>query len=455
MIDLFPFQRETVSRITKFGGRSLLALDMGLGKTICSLSWALARPERQPVLVICPASVKYNWEREALIVGLRAAICESKTPPETNGHFSEILSPVMIINYDILKGWQNYLDRIKFKTLILDECQYVANQKAQRTKLCRHFARRIPYFLALSGTPLMNRPAELFPTLNMLRPSVYPSFWSFASDHCSPRKQRYGWTFKGATNLDELHAKLNQVGMIRYRKADVLNDLPDKIRSVRLVEMSHPEEYQRASSDFLNWLKSKAGAWKAKKAARAETITRMGHLIRLTAKLKLRGVVEHINDQLEESDEKFILFAVHRKCIEALQRQIKAQSVIVDGSVTGRKRQMAVDEFQKNPRTRVFIGNLQAAGVGITLTAATNVKFIELGWRPADHLQAEDRPHRIGQKKTVFVDYYVARGTIEEDRCEILQRKQEIISSVLDGGPTNSDLDVFEELVKRMEGRLL
>jgi len=173
----------------------------------------------------------------------------------------------------------------------------------------------------------------------------------------------------------------------------------------------------------------------------------------LAAKLKLKAAVEWINEWLEQNpDEKLVVFAHHRKCLEALERRLEAKSVVIDGSVTGQKRSLLVKQFQTDPGTRLLLGNILAAGVGITLTAAHNVVFAEMAWRPGDHIQGEDRCYRIGTTETVWCTYLVAHGTIEERLCRIVQRKQKVLSSVLDGGPVEGDLNVFDQLLAELKG---
>ena len=449
-IKLFPYQKEGVIAIENFGGRVLLSDSMGMGKTIQVLVALRRNPSWLPALIVCPSSVKYNWEIEAHRLGMQSSICEGEKPPIYNGRDFNTLSPLTIINYDILKHWVKYLKKLKLKSIVLDEGQYLGNPRAQRTRAARELSQRSSQVMVLSGTPLTNRPAELWSLLNILWPDQFESFWSYAQDHCNPKYRPWGWDFSGSSNLPQLHDRLRQLGMIRRRKEDVLKDLPDKIRRIVPCQLSDEKEYKEASTDFLSWLRKNYGH-KVGTVSKVEKLARVGYLLRLIAKLKLRSVVDWANRFLEETDEKLILFAVHKKCIDVLERRIHAQSVTVDGSVTGRKRQVAVDQFQNDKKTRVFIGNIKAAGVGITLTAASEVGFVEFWWNPGTHAQAEDRPHRIGQKKTVWANYFVATGTIEHDLCKLLQKRQAVISTVLDGGTMQTDLNLWDELVQVLE----
>jgi len=445
---LYKYQKEGVLHLERCNGRTLLADEQGLGKTIQTLFALRRNLNWLPALVVCPASVKYNWQYEAhKHVRLRASVCEGRKHPQPNHHQMVSRAPITIINYDILKNWLPYLKRIGFRTIIFDECQFLSNPGALRTKAAKSISTTVPRIMALSGTPLTNRPIELFPTLNILWPATYNSKWSFAQKFCAPKKTHWGWDLKGSANLDVLHAQLKRRGMIRRLKTDVLKDLPDKVRQVHHCELSDPEQYEEASSDFLGWLK-KTATHKVRSASKAEELTKIGYLLRLIGELKLPSVIDWATNFLEQSDEKLIIFAVHKKIIKSLKENIKVKSVVVDGSVTGKKRQLAVQQFQKDKKTRLFIGNIRAAGVGITLTAASTVAFAELYWRPGDHSQAEDRPHRIGQESTVWINYLVAGNTFEDRLCQILQSKQKVISEVLDGNGSAQNLDLYEELLK-------
>jgi SNF2 family DNA or RNA helicase len=238
--------------------------------------------------------------------------------------------------------------------------------------------------------------------------------------------------------------------MVRYLKQDVLPQLPDKVRRVIPLEMENPEEYKQAQNNFIAWLKENAPG-RITSSFRALTLARTGELVRIAARLKLKGVVDWCNRFLEETEEKLIVFAVHRKCIETLKRRINAESVVVDGSVTGRLRHDTVKEFQRNPNIRVFIGNIHAAGIGINLVQSSTVVFAELWWRPGDHTQAEDRIHRIGQEQQPWIYYFVAAGSIEETLCRIIQKKQEVIRNTLDGRRAVDKMNVHDQLLLELK----
>lgn len=450
----YQFQKDGVRALERFirqGQGALLGDDMGLGKTLQAL-WLLKRSKAGPMLpalVVCPASVKYSWEHSALQhVGLRSQVLEGRTPPSGR----TLVAPVdlLVINPDILTGWLPWLRRLGLNTVVLDECQYFQNPRAKRTKAALDLCREVPYKLALSGTPLTNRPAELWPVLHMLRPDLWPSFLAFAHRHCDPKKKKWGWVYQGAERIPELNRQLRENVMVRRMKKDHLPGLPDKVRSVTPMDISDRAEYNAANGDFLKWLANTQGKHVARKAKKAEQIARIGYLLRLTARLKARAVVEWANMWLEANPgEKLVLFAIHKKMIQVLQRRIGAKSVTVDGSVTGRRRSLAVQQFRNDPGTRVFIGNIKAAGTGLDgLQGVCNtLAFAELWWRPGDHVQAEDRIYRIGSTETAWIYYLVAGGTIEEKLAKILQEKQKVIHGVLDGEALIDSIDILDQLM--------
>lgn len=344
-----------------------------------------------------------------------------------------------------VKEFHNYFAN----RVLVKNCQYAANPNAKRTRALKALCKGVPHLLALSGTPLVNRPIELQPVLQLVRPDLFPSRWDYAHRYCAPKWTPWGWKYTGASNLPELHEVLSREVMVRRLKTDVLKELPPKTRSVIPVPLSDVNEYRRADLDFAAWLTRQDPA-AARRALKAETLTKIGYLLRLAARLKLPFVIEWINEWLGDCDEKLVVFAVHRQMIEALREGCKARSVVVDGSVTGRRRHDVVRAFQNDRGIRLLIGNMQAAGVGITLTAASTVAFAEVAWRPGDHTQAEDRCYRIGTTEPVFIHYLVGVDTVEEKLCKLIQQKQEVISSVLDGKIGTGDLDVYNQLLREL-----
>lgn len=447
-----PFQLEDIKKIESFNGRALIAWEMGLGKSFGSLLYAHRNKDLRPIIIVCPASLKWNWANEcATHFNLHSEILEGMKPPRKGiGRKSK---GIYIINYDILGAWLQFLKELSPQLVILDEAHYCKSLKARRTKYTRMLCNGVEHVLALSGTPLTNRPAELYSILNLLRPDLYNSAFTFYSNYCRLQRTPWGWKYDGARNLKELHQKLTKTVMIRRRKKDVLSELPDKQRHIITLPIEDEKEYKEAVTDFLGWLKGK-DASKVKKAAKAEQITKMVYLSQLAANKKLPAMFDWIDNYLEETNDKLLFFAVHRSIIKALHSRYDKISVVVTGKVKGRKRQQAFDQFNKDTHTRILFGNIQAAGVGWNCKATHNTAVGELPWTPGELTQLEDRTHGIkrgveGKKSNYY--YLLGKDTIEIPKCRLLQRKARILDNTLDGRRQVDSLDIYDLLAKELK----
>jgi len=448
-IALMPYQKEGVQFIEEHGGRALVADEMGLGKTSQALVWLGVRKDARPAVIVVPAAVKINWLREAQKFMTRADeerffIAQGIKPVEIPKH-----STIVIINYDILSYWTHQIQKSKPKALILDEIHYIKNKSALRTKAVKEIAKDVPHVIGLSGTPIVNRPAEFYTPLNIIRPGIVGKWWNFALRYCDAKHNGFGWDFSGASNTEELHQKLTQTVMIRRRKEDVLQDLPKKTRAVVPMELdpATAREYHRAETDFKNWLRANE---KDLSALNAEALAQIGYLRQIAVRGKIRMATAWIKDALDANG-KIVVFAVHKETIKTLMEELKDYNPVkLDGSTPPNKRQEVVDRFQNDDSCRVFIGNIRAAGVGITLTAASAVVFVELAWTPGEHDQAEDRIHRIGQELPVTAYYLIAESTVEEKLVALIDQKRQVLDSVLDGKETDES-SMLSELLRKYE----
>ncbi len=448
----YPYQKGGVKRLERLYGRALLADDMGLGKTLQTLLYVKRNEVRtSPTIIVCPAGLKWNWEKEALThIRMRTEVLETrKVPRSTRGfHHNRI-----IINYDILKDWLPFLMELKPRLIILDECHYLQSRTTLRTKAVKHLCQDVPHVIAISGTPLTNRPAELWPILNILWPEDFPSFFSFATRYCKPHKAPWGWTFNGATHLTELHAKLFHLGMIRRLKEDVMQDLPEKTNIVIPLNISDPKQYKAAHTDFLSWLRKYRPA-KIKSAMRAESLVKVGYLKSLAARLKLEGIISWVDDFLQDSDEKILLWTIHHEMVDCLQDQYDKVCLVIDGRVPVNKRDKIREQFLNDPRKRILIGNIKANGTGGSYPGVTTEGFCEMGWTPGEHKQAIDRLHGIGRgnkNKKLSIYWFVGKGTIEEKICELIQKKQKTLDKVLDNGVGMDEITLFDDLLEALE----
>jgi SWI/SNF-related matrix-associated actin-dependent regulator 1 of chromatin subfamily A len=441
--ELFPFQKKGVAFIEAKNGRALIGDEMGLGKTIQALAWLQLHPEKRPAIILCPASLKLNWARE-----VRETLPGKQNIQVLQGtKLHTITGDIVIINYDILNAWLEKLQALKPQVLIFDEAHYIKNNSAQRTKATKKLAKKIPHVIALTGTPIVNRPVEGFNIIQTIDKTVFPNWWDFVHRYCGAKHNGFGWDFSGATNKEELHKKLTETVMIRRKKADVLPDLPDKLYSYIPMEMNNRDEYDRAERDFVKYLKQVKGDEAAEKARQAEHLVKIEGLKQLAVKGKMKHAVQWIRDFLDTNGNKLVVFAVHKAVVDALMEEFKEEAVKVDGSVSAAGRDAAVKAFQEDPKVKLFVGNIQAAGVGLTLTASSSVAFLELPWTPGELVQAEDRCHRIGQKDSVNVYYLLADGTIEEKIAQLLDEKRQVLNAVLDGKEVE-ETQLLSELIK-------
>lgn len=442
----YPYQRRGVKKVHyQFDGRALIADEMGLGKTPQALWYVDWFLERGPVLIICPANMKETWRREARKhTGMRVEILGSHKPPKG---FKLNPARLYVINYDVLVSWVKVLRRRLPQLVITDESQMIKSPGAKRTKAWQAICNGVPKILCLTGTPIENCPAEFWTTLHTLRPDVFNSHRAFLFRYCDPKRKFWGWEFKGATNLEELHELAKATCMIRRLKKNVLRQLPPKTRIVQPVDISKPTEYREAEKEFIKWLMKKSKK-RALRAMNAEAVVKLGYLKRLAGVLKFKAVVAWLDEFLKTTGEKIIIFGIHKKLLKALKSRYKEQAVLVTGSTSLKNRQIAMDRFNKSKSCRIFIGNLIAAGVGWSCSSASTVAFIELDWVPGKHTQAEDRIHGLGRGvagRKAMIYYLVARGTIEEMLCRVLQEKQLILDRTLDGKVVTR-LDVLDQL---------
>lgn len=424
---LFPFQGTGVDWIEKKHGRALIADEMGLGKTIQALAYLQLHPELRPAIIVVPATLKLNWAKEAInwMTKPKIEILSGTTPYYTQGK-------IIILNYDIVSYWVECLQEIKPQVLVMDEIHSIKNNAAKRTKAVKTLAKGIPHIIGLSGTPIINRPVEAYNAISLIDPTVVTSYWSFVRRYCGAHKGRFGWEVNGATNTEELHQKLTSTIMLRRKKTDVLKDLPDKLYSFVPIALDNERDYLNAELDFIDWVRMTKGRAAAERASNAAVLAEIEGLKQLAVRGKLNQAIAWITDFLE-ADGKLVVFAVHKFVIDEIMNAFPGISVKIDGSVSSQERQDAVDRFQNNPNITLFVGNIQAAGVGITLTASSSVAFLELPWTPGALVQAEDRCHRIGQKDSVTIYYLLANNTIEDRIAKLLDSKRRILDAVLDG----------------------
>jgi SWI/SNF-related matrix-associated actin-dependent regulator 1 of chromatin subfamily A len=439
---LYPHQVEGLAFLLG-RKRSILADDMGLGKTRQSILALTHADHGGPYLVICPASVKLNWQREIAMVlpEAKTHIVGPAPPPEPG------FGGWVILNYDILGKHLEALLTHNWVGIAFDEAHYLKNHRSQRSRFARTLVDRTvgdPVVHALTGTPLTNRPRDLFPLLQLVDHPLGRSFMSFSRRYCDGGRNDYGhWVADGASHVDELSVQLHGT-MLRRHKDDVL-DLPPKVRTWIDVEL--PERTRDAlNRDVMQFLDPRIEPQRTERGFRKG----MGRLMstRKTVGLaKSRYTKEYVEGAIEQG-EKILVFSGFPNVLERLEKHFGAASVLLTGEVPVPQRQGIVDRFQNDESVRVYLGQIHAGGTGVNLTAARQVVFNDLDWTPANHWQAEDRAYRIGQTGSVNVTYMIARGTVEEFVRGVFDRKSRIVDDVVDGRSLGGsmDADVMDEL---------
>jgi SWI/SNF-related matrix-associated actin-dependent regulator 1 of chromatin subfamily A len=418
-------QKEAIEKLAG-SKRFILADDMGLGKTTATIIAALETGAKK-ILIICPASLKINWQREIENYSDRSVfISESKN--WSNEH------DFVIVNYDILKNFYDLKDKEnslitkgEFDLIILDEAHYVSNGTAARTKLVNSFVKKCERVWLLTGTPMTNRPMNYFNLLSIIESPVAQNWMAYAIRYCQGYQFTAGkrkiWNVTGASNLEELRDRTSRQ-VLRRLKTDVL-DLPEKIIT---------PVYLRLKSKLYEGLMGEYYDWYDKNPDESKSLT-----VQFSKLMKVRQVIaeEKIKDTIElaenilEQGKKVIIFTNFTDTLNRIADHFGKQAVRLDGSTGKPQRQYAVDQFQENEKITVFVGNVKAAGVGITLTAAEAVIINDLSFVPGDLAQAEDRAYRYGQKNSVSVYYPIFENTIEGIIYDMVNEKKQNISTVM------------------------
>lgn len=403
------------------------------GKSIQALSYAVHTKQKK-TLIICPASVKYSWEKEVKKwTKLKSIILDSKVELDI-GTFNN--HDIFIINFDILRRFMEPFLAFRFDCMVIDECHYIKNLRTIRTKYVIKLGRNIKSVIPMSGTPLLNRPVELFPILHIVDPKTWNNFYNFTKRYCNGHQDNFGWNVSGASNVEELQEKIGRY-FLRRTKEQVLKELPPKVFNDIPLKLSPSDQknYNMVEKEFVEYLKEIKNKTETeiKRTLMAEQLVKLGELRRLTTVGKIDTAKEIVSDIID-SGEKVLVFSVYNEPLEELQKFFGKQAVQIIGSTPQDQRGEVVERFQKDKSVKVFLGGMKSAGVGITLTAASHVLFIDYSWVPADHQQAADRCHRIGQEaESVTVHQMYALHTIDDYMREMLEGKKEIFEKLIEG----------------------
>ena len=463
--ELYPFQKEGVKRMLEMDSNILLADEMGLGKTPQGSMYLKLKKNSFPALVVCPASLKLNWQKEIeKWTGVKSYIIEGKEPKHLSKEFIDKY-PVWIINYDILGyedsdeknaeekrknkiksegghykkkilnvyGWCDEITKHNFKTIICDEAHYLGEDSTIRTRAVIKISESLPEAkkIMISGTPYETRTSQFYPILKIIDGKQFGNKYRFLMRYCDPVKTFFGWKFDGLSNAEELNEKINRF-MIRRLKKDVLKDLPSKIRSVIPLRISEKERqvYIQKEMELDEAIRNKE----------KNALTKLAELKQVAFEVKKNSALQFIKEYISDG-KKLVVFIWHRSSYDFLMKEFEKIAVGIVGGDSLEKRNEAVEKFQKDSKIKLFIGNIKSAGVGLTLTESSSTVFLEFGNTAPAMVQAEDRVHRIGQKANSVVAYYLLlENSIEEDAMAIFNKRVRNLSKVIDG---KDDVEMF------------
>lgn len=458
---LLPYQVDgaawLATRLFK-GVGAILGDDMGLGKTAQAIA-AVAATHAFPAVIVCPSAVKGQWHEEFRYAAepWELHVVEGRYGPLPSAH-------CYILNYAILKHRAEQLAVLAPRLYIFDEAQNLKQPKPSgrhRAAIATKLVRRTGGALLLTGTPVMNRPIELWRLLHLAEPKQWPSLEAYTVRYCQPKKgKERGRSLRTAAGrierIDELHAAIAPC-MLRRLKGDVLTELPPKHRRTALVALGAEElaHYRKAESDVVAWLRDVGQDKRAVNAARSPGLTRLTYLRRIAAVGKLRGAVpSYLQAFLERyPGEPLVVFGYHRDVMLGLWHMCQRLGVSatgIGGSESYQKRQERIATFQQGS-AQIFLAPIAVGGVGLNLQRAAHALFVERIWTPSGMAQAEDRVHRLGQTRAVTITYLDAQHTVDEHIAEVLEEKQRLIDAVVDDRSQSAE---SFETVLRVMGRL-
>ena len=435
-------QKEAIQKLVE-NKKFILADSMGLGKTTSAIIASIESNSKK-ILIICPATLKINWKREIENYSDKSVyIAEGK-------NFSSDADYV-IINYDIIKNFHDpkkktdsQIINSNFDLVIVDEAHYIKNGSAQRTKLINDIVKKVDRLWLLSGTPMTSRPMDYFNLLSLVDSPVAKNWMAYAIRYCSGYQFNAGgrkiWNVTGSSNLEELRDRTSGT-ILRRLKEDVL-DLPDKIITPVYLRLQS-KNYEEVMGEYYDWYDKNPNESKSLTVQ----FTKLTKVRQIIADEKINQTIE-LAENIIDQGKKVIIFCNFTDSLNKIADHFGKISVKLNGSMSNPNRQHSVDEFQNNEKVKVFVSNLKAGGVGITLTAAEAVIFNDISFVPSDMAQGEDRAYRYGQKSNVLVYYPIFENSVEAIIYDIVNAKKQVIATVM--GDNQDSGDAAEEIMKKI-----
>ena len=450
LMEPYDYQKEGIAYALKHK-RCIFGDQPGLGKTLQAIG-TVTIARSYPCLVVCPAALKVNWQREfKKFAGKNALILDDKNKSSWQRFFETKCCDIFITNYESLKKFFvrevkeqsrftmksiNFDPRIDlFKSIIIDEAHKCKSTKTQQAKFVEGIAKGKEYVCLLTGTPVVNDNTDLIQLLKIMnRLEDFGGYKYYSERFCDGLRK--------SSNVKELNWRLWQTCFFRREKSKVLTQLPEKTRQYMTIDISTRNEYQKAETDLIQYLRKYKDAddEQVERAMRGEVMVKMGILRTISARGKIKAVADFVHDVID-GGEKLILFAYLKDVVSELKK-IFPDAVTVTGEDSMAQKQNAVDRFQDDPKCKLIILNYKSGGTGLTLTASSRVAFIEFPWTFSDCEQAEDRAHRNGQKNNVNCYYFLGKDTIDEYMYDIIQTKKDIANGV-----TGTDDQVKENII--------
>jgi SNF2 family DNA or RNA helicase len=390
------------------------------GKTIMALGF-LKMLKSLPALIVVPATIKRQWMKQFknfVNRKSRVEILYGRTPYKLKKNTT------YIINWDILTYWKSTLKEMDFKLLIGDEIHRISNKKSLRSKALSMLAKKIKYFIPMSGTPIKSRPKQFYPVLYLLAPKIFNNEWRYLNRYCDPTFTGFGMVYNGATHINELHNLVRNL-MLRRELSELLPDLPDKqISIIPLDTKKDKKQYQSSLEKF-------------KKATGINEKQEFNNLKLEAFALKQDFIVDWLKDFIS-NDKKIIIGTYHRKVIQFLQEKFKKECVIIYGGVSEKQRDKVIDKFINDRNCMILFGQILSMGEGIDglQNVCNNVAYVEFAHNPSDHDQFTARLRRSGQKNNVNEYWLIAEGTIEDDMIEALDQKRGVFDALVNGRDT-------------------
>lgn len=442
-------------------GNHINGSSVGTGKSLCSVLYA-EMLDLFPCMVVCPASVKSGWLREwkETNPNRRVSIISTSSPPE------DFEADVIVINYDILgkrvtkengkTSLEIRLDGMKkksFSLVIADEIHFLKNRKSIRSKSFKKLAHKVPSVIGLTGTLIMNRPAELLNILMLIEriKEIAPDdqyHHYFFERYCNMKETNFGMDISGASNIKELNRLLKECCYFQVNKRDALKELPPISENVVECEITNKRAYKKAKGDLLQFIEDKfKDEEKVEKAARAEFLVKLSTLKQLSLEGKMKAIKKWVEEWMEANEEeKLLVFASQSAILTKIAGEFK-EGLLITGGTTTKKRDEILQKFFLQKESRVLFANIGCLGTGVDglQKVCSNMAILELPPRPSDLVQVIGRLERSGQENPVTIQYLLSPETIDQDLWEMLKGKKDVTDMLNKGFQDDTSLMILQK----------